>query len=476
MVFCASAWLCWIAVSWALQPGQYLVLDESGNLIRFLTGIDWSQVTLLPQAPYNDRPVGFVLERWLYDLYGFDYPPQLRWFLLLHAANLVLGYALFRKLGVSRSLALASIGVFGVLSTTAQTATYLGAAFDVGALFFSLAATLLVLRVEWWATAASVILYALAVRTKEFAIVLPALWVILAAVRVPEWSKCWKFRAQRLSGPFAVMAIFGVKYALLVARMMGSVDASNPYRMRMELPVIWASLVYYVKLIFAAEDQAGGAALVAIALGAVSGIAVLLRNGRALFAMAAFVLMLLPVTMLPAIRTPFYVYAPQLFLLLAVAVILDDCLARVPKADLVRALCAAAMLWWGWSLRDSSYYKDRVNFMANMRLDAAKGAPDGYKLVPEIGPGSKVFVSSNGVNPWFLAGGPCVFFQLRRQTHDIRCTLNQPLQADSDLIAQGYTMVLDYDAQHHMTVRRLASGGAGSEPASNADQNPGSRR
>jgi hypothetical protein len=75
--------------------------------------------------------VGYVLEQLLFDSFGFNYRPQVILFLLIHAANCAMGFVLFRRLGVGVPLSIAAIGVYGSLWTTAETATYLGAVFDV---------------------------------------------------------------------------------------------------------------------------------------------------------------------------------------------------------------------------------------------------------------------------------------------------------------------------------------------------------
>ena len=134
--------LCWHGVSWAFHPNQFLYSDEISNLAwQFDISYRW-YFYLLPQRIYNDRPIGFMFERILYDLFGMDYTRHLACFLLIHFANCGLIYLLFRCLELSPQLTIAAIGVFGGLSRTALTATYVGASFDVLCTFFLLGSIL----------------------------------------------------------------------------------------------------------------------------------------------------------------------------------------------------------------------------------------------------------------------------------------------------------------------------------------------
>lgn len=95
-----AAVLCWSGVSWALQPGLILMMDELGNLTRFLDAPYWQLITLFPQSFYNDRPVGLAFERLLFDGFGFNYAAQLSCYLVIHFTNCGLVFLLFRRLGV----------------------------------------------------------------------------------------------------------------------------------------------------------------------------------------------------------------------------------------------------------------------------------------------------------------------------------------------------------------------------------------
>ena len=50
-----AAFVLWNAVRWAFELDLVLILDEVGNLARFIDRSYWQNVSLLPTWIYNDR-------------------------------------------------------------------------------------------------------------------------------------------------------------------------------------------------------------------------------------------------------------------------------------------------------------------------------------------------------------------------------------------------------------------------------------
>jgi hypothetical protein len=207
--------LCWEGVSWAFRSCPMLSQDELNNL-GWTSLVPYSQILrLIPDAIYNDRPTGFALERFLFNRFGFNYTPQLVCFLAFHFANCGMALVLFRRLGLRSTIAMAALGVFGALSTTAQTATYLGASFDVLCTFFLLGSTLAILseRKSFWYLSA--LLYLLALRSKEFGIVIPVFLTALVAIRPAEGlapRRALLETARRLWLHYVILLAFGARY------------------------------------------------------------------------------------------------------------------------------------------------------------------------------------------------------------------------------------------------------------------------
>jgi hypothetical protein len=413
-------YLSWQAVSWAMQPGLSMILDEISNLHMFLGG--WKAnhylLTTLPHFAYNDRPVGFTLERWGFELFGFHYRPQLALLLSIHFANLALGFLLCRRLGGSVLASLGGLCAFATLLTTAQTATFLGAIFDVLGLFFILTSVLAFLSRRRGTAVLSALLFFLALRTKEFAIVLPVLLLAIAYFE-QTWSRLWIH--------LVIWIVFVLQYARLIRVMMATTPAGNPYVIRADFDTVMASLAYYTSLIFHVEGHPAKAhVILAIAL-AVVGYALYRRHRWILWALAAYLLTLLPLTILPGIRASFYVYAPALFLMLAISLTVEDMTRLfIPNARarwFSQAAAALLVVVCVFLFQRGPYFKNRVDYALFQRRSAAATAADLSALRPGLQPDSWLFVDQ-GPNPsWLLFPGPCDYLNLPLHRQSYSCVL-----------------------------------------------------
>lgn len=216
------------------------------------------------------------------------------------------------------------VGVFGSMWTTAATATYLGAVFDMLALFFLLGSFLALLSERRGSMYFSAVLLVLALRSKEFAIVAPVLCAILAAFSSsrPTPRETLISVARRTWIHFLI----GIVFAAIYARLRGDYGSSNLYSLQVDARTILASLSYYTALIFGNEETVSPFATAILAAGfmAIGVYAVVRRRLAMLFCLAAYVLTLLPVSMLPKMRAPIYAYAPQMFLFPLIVLLLDS--------------------------------------------------------------------------------------------------------------------------------------------------------
>ncbi|MDP8989646.1 MAG: hypothetical protein M3N41_06140 [Acidobacteriota bacterium] len=416
-------YLAWHAISWALQPGLSMILDEISNLPRFLTGLTWRGVNILPHFAYNDRPVGFMLERWWFELFGFNYRPQLLCFLSIHFANLVLGFFLLRRMGASALASLGALCVFATLSSTAQTVTYLGAIFDVLCLFLMLASTLAFLSKKPGTAALSALLFFLALRTKEFAIVLP---VLLLGIAYYEKT------LHRLWIHLSLWAVFLIQYALLIRRMIPSMPAGNPYTIHADPRTILTSFLYFTSLIFHEEAHPRRAGVLLLLVVAMAAYAICRRRGWIWWNLAAYALTLLPVAIIPGNRSEFYLYAPAIFLLFAAALTLEDLIALATADQRGRWIAVAAatavVLLSVVLFQKGPYFKNRVAFTLFQRQSAQRTASDLTTLLPGIPPDSWLYVYQ-GANPsWLLIPGPCDYLNLPLRRQVYHCLVSSSLQ------------------------------------------------
>ena len=428
-----AALLCWEGVSWALRPGLFLWADEIGNLSWLVDTPYRAILHVLPQHVYNDRPAGQALERILYELFGFDYRRQLACFLCFHFANCLLAFLLFRRLGVGLPISLAGAGLFGSLCTTAMTATYIGASFDVLCTFFLLGSILTGLGKSWGCWYASAFLFLLALRSKEFAIVIPAILTVLLLVRAGKasWRRMGATVGKRLWLHYSILAIFGVRYLSFVPHMRDSVPPQNPYYLDAGPGTVLKSLAHYTALIFTLEDRGSVTFLFLLGLTFVFAYAVILRRAwMILFGLVAYVLTLLPVAMLPNIRQPLYVYGPQIFLILAICLSLQSVAAALPIPETwrwaVSACVAVALLAGAYAIRTSAYFGFRIAFCLNIRGTSARTAQDSAAQLSGIGTGAHLYIASENSTPWLMIPGPCDYLKLLRHDRTISCAIMQP--------------------------------------------------
>lgn len=431
-----TAWvviLGWEGVSWAFQKGNSLVKDELSN-ISWQMHVFWpSFIHLLPQAAYNDRPAGFILEGMLYNLFGMNYKAQLVCFLLVHFANACLSYMLFRRMKVPVLLSAAGVGVLCSLSTTAQTATYLGASFDVLCTFFLLCSTLAILRrspVMWYVSA---IAYFLALRSKEFAIAFPFVLLLLV---IGDNLKSLSFRnalveaARRLWLHFLIFVVFAFTYFSLVQKFAPQQPSASTYHLVFGVRNVLEALSYYSMLIVGTESS-GGSMIALASLGIVLCYAVIKKHGPLLFSISAYVVTLLPVCILPNIRAPFYVYCPQIFYILSFCLLLSDIIDFLIHSTQAKRLAwagtAVALLSCASVFRTSGYYRDRVHFYWMVRDACANSMQDVRNQLGAIGPGSHVYVNSGSELPWFFSTTEgCDGVRLLRRDLSIDCIVLKP--------------------------------------------------
>ncbi len=456
--------LCWAAVRWALRPGLFPILDELSNPALFLDGSYHDYVHFFPVQFFGDRPLAWALVKLLADLCGFNYARQVLCFIAIHFANCGMAFVLFRRLGASLPIAIAGMGFFGSVWTSAQSATYTGEPGDVICLFFLLACTLVLLWERRGATVLSAVLFLAALRSKEFAIVFPMVLTVLVALRLPRMPLLQTLAAvaRRLWMHYLIVVLFGLLYIPLYRVYRAGFASSSPYHMDLHPSAVMSSLGYYTALVFGADESRWQIppVLLALALAAILCWALYRRRAGLAFGVCAYVLTLLPVCLISN-RAPFYVYAPQAFLILALCLLVEDALALVAKSEprrWVAAVCIAVLCFsWCVAFRRSAYFRDKMNWNYAVRGASMRTAHDVDASLPPMGPGSTVYVNhSADTTPWlFLA--PCPYLQLVNHQRGITCVVDKP--ADQLLTLYGHDpgpkFLLDYHEDGSVTVASM---------------------
>jgi hypothetical protein len=423
--------LCWEGVSWAFRARPILSQDELANL-GWAVRVSYGRILqILPQTIYGDRPMGFALERFLFDRFGFNYTPQLVCFLTIHFTNCTMAFVMFRRLGVRTLFAAVGIGVLGTLTATMQTATYLGSSFDVLCTFFLLGSTLAIMseRKPLWLLSA--LLYLLALRSKEFGIVLPVFLTVLLAIRAAKDFSAGRillYFGRRLWLHYIILLIFGLQYLWLAHDMRSKVPIGESYYLDFSVLVPLRSYIHYTALVFGAEDRHYG--ITCIAMVVIMGYAIVRRRFMILFGFCAYLLTLLPVSLLPNIRQPFYVYGPQIFLVLAVTLFLQDILDSTFREDPLRwrvgACVAIVVLTAASAFRESKYVRDRIHFSWMVRGACETSAASLQKRLAHIGPSSHIYINNGRETPWLFAYGDCTYPRMLYRSESIQCILQKP--------------------------------------------------
>ena len=294
------------ACAWLLGRDLFFHADDWDWLARahFYQGSD--QAGLLPQKPYNDRPVGAFLIRMGYDAFGLSPQAFHAAAVVLHAFNALLAFALaLRVLPAHRAL------IAGVLSAAWFAANnavgWTAAVFDLAGATFCLATVFLYGlegKRQWAWRLAAIACHVLAIRTKEFGLgLLLALfaWEMFVA-DTPNW--------RRLLPHVLVTLVYATAYALLF------VDApmrGGPYQPDVSLPALLESLWAYVRML------GNGHLWTALTLAGVCVTHVVTRNRVGLFGMAAAIAVLAAVLPLSIHRDALYLYSTHFFAAISIA-------------------------------------------------------------------------------------------------------------------------------------------------------------
>src|SRR5208283_110944 len=273
--------------------------------------------------------------------------------LVLHFLVCILVFTLLRRLGTGLPLALAGLAAFGCLWCSAFCATYLGGGeHDVLCTLFLLGSTLAVLSERRWLWYLSALFYLLALRSKEWGIVIPVFLTVLLLVRLAPGSAPRRLLTEigkRLWPHYLILLVFGACYLSLRTQAESHLTVGTPYHIDFRLGTIWQSLLYYTSLIVS-QDQRPRPWVPFASLVLICVYALVRRRWMILFAAFTYVLTLLPVAMIPHQRSQYYAYGPEIFLILAVCLFLEDILdlfCRPPRLRWATAMCAAVVVLSG---------------------------------------------------------------------------------------------------------------------------------
>lgn len=387
---------------------SYFQADSIDNLAlaQSLGARDLLQPLLVPKVFFNNfRPVGMLFFKLMGQRFGLWFPPYVAALHLVHMLNAVLLVWLLRRLKLPLTAACAGALFFVVHMALFSVHWEPMYVFDLLCGSFCLLSLIAYVDGRW---IVSFILFWLACRAKEIAVMLP---VILATYEFLLASRRWK----RLV-PFCALSV-----ALGAQALINNAARQSDYTLRFDPGSLWQCLTFYSGQIF----------LVPFAGFAILLLPWLIRDRRLWFGVAFFLVLTLPLLLLPGRLAGAYLYVPLIGLSVAVAVLAE----RHPKA----VIAALLLVWVPWNF---------VNLRHFRNTEMARGAAAHVYVASVIGAAQKypdihAYLYHESPMPWYVI--PAVVNLVRHSREDVR-TFAVYDRAAEGLLASEPLILLDWES------------------------------
>lgn len=428
-------------VGWSLNPDNYFYADDWAHLnnAAFQPIVFWTKV--FPVQVYNDRPIGSLLIRGLYHLIGLNHVAYHAIFVALHLLNVALGFLIARRLLRSNRMAFCAALLFGCWSSSIDAVTWVAAVFDLVCCTLVLAAILTHLaRKSPWLVAA---LLAVAIRSKEIAIVLPALLLADEALVSLRFNRArWIDVARRYAPMLAVSGIFAACYLRLYLG--APVPESHPYHLTLGPGTFFQGMNFYLGAL--TNFPAAGAAMAAVFLAALL-VFTALRWRAESFGWLGFTLFLLPVLFLASHRAPLYLYLPALFFWIGLMGLAHRALESIPRVSeaaagaLLIALTLAAVV-----IQYRTFYLPKVAWSLHTFAIFRSNIAQVERIAPSLAPDTAIFISGLPVYLNVFDFGPCYSVRLVYREPRVTCVIDKSAEETRRLFAAqtGPKLLLSY--------------------------------
>ena len=351
---------------------------------------------LWPRAVYNDRPVGALVIKFIYQLFGLRSEAFYLFQLGIHVFNcLLLFWIAKRYISVGGAFLAAVLAGTWVIANDAVIWT--------AAIFDLFGATLCLFSIYlWqigkrnqntWFVILGAIVYFLAIRTKEFAITLP---LLIFAMAILLEGESWKSALKRLWPYWLVMGILGVWYLHLLIKSpyIGGNDAYS-----LHIAGVWSNLIYYFDALFYENlwDPRRSVwhkvhqALYVISIACLAYAIWVSNNYRKVLIVSiwGFLLLLGPTLLLKNHLGELYLYAPHFFLAFGIGGLFStNRLLRWPVI-----LLAGLLVFWPLS---TQWYGDKANFYISHIQDTLDQHRSFQKHLLNILPGTHIYIANIG--------------------------------------------------------------------------------
>ena len=350
---------------------------------------------IIPEWIYNDRPIGTIFIDAEFSTFGLNYSGYRLTHVLLHCINAALVYLLTSKFTNKLTATLAAIYFAGFYPANAA-AFWVAAIFDLLGLTLSLVSLLFVMRkyespkfqTGLWLGTLSLFL---AIRTKEFNILVPLLLVL--------FLKCFfgytlKQIIRRYWLFFLPSLILGAVYIRLYFASRELI-ASTQDVYGFSPSSVPKNLIFYLKSVFLYEYFAIFATigLVIFTVSSAYFIARFPKDGGfpILFGIAGFIIYLGPVLLLQGQKSNLYLYSPHAFLGISLASLITKLSPRVMKLFLIIVVLASSQILLA--------QKGGVEFSANKSVYSKAVWENSVTWIKTLRKGENVYIS--GLETYF---------------------------------------------------------------------------
>ncbi len=394
----------------------YFQDDDLDNL-AFTSSTDWqtfARPLFTPQFFSNNfRPPGHLYYKLMGRAAGLSFNPYIAVIHGWHVIAIVLLWLLLRQLSVPPPASAAGILLLAFNMAVFDIYWKPMYVFDLLCGTFCLLSLLLWVKGRW---ILSLLAFWLAYRSKELAIMLPA---VLLVYEFTLGGKRWK----------PLLPFFGISLLMGVQALIHQGGPETPYTLHFDPASIWKCLRFYASTLF--QIPYAGVVVLLLPLA--------VRDRRVLWGVLAFCILLVPMLLLPGRLFSAYLYVP----LIGLAVAFGAAASQVRPAALLGLL---AMAWLSWNY--VCLRRDR-----NIALAAVpdrRAYVSGLIRIRKEEPDIDNFIYDNGPVNWYGTKGVLQFLRPDRDTRFTAIGITQPDELRRALDSPPLAVLVWNQVKHNM--------------------------
>lgn len=452
--------------SWIIGPKNGFVFDDWAYLYKFKFNAIFDFVRPLPTSTYNDRPVGEMFLKILYNFFYDNYQLYHSVFLVMHIASAILLYqitttvlrTLKPKTSNYKIIGLVTALVFVVWPKSLMAVQWNSAIFDLLGTFIALIIFRLYLwhparpKIQTLNTIILLLLFFVSLRTKEMFIVIP---IILLGYELIKAKKIDKKLIRLLNPVITGQVVIAALYlmALIILKTNNNIvnDPTSPYFVSFAPAVIFENLFRYIFLYFnygsvefSFVSYNSKSLFLAIAF-LLSLLVLAIKNKKSakstIITAVLFPISLLTVLPLKNTQHNLYLYFPSIFLSFAIsALTVSSIKIFIKSINIQKYLAIFIVLVIGYVLINSR----SLELYRNFWYSVAENNQKTYQSIQKISPPKKnstIYVQNvnDAINSFIQGHGAVFWFSYNDPS--LKMILN-PTTIDRD---QPNYLILNYD-------------------------------